>query len=155
MRAGDSPARRTPGGLVVVDTNVVVAGLLTREPGAPTAAILDAMLGGELRFLLSEELLAEYRSVLLRPKIAEAHGLLPSEVDEILIRLASHGIVREPDGAPIGTAGDGHLVALLESVPASVLVSGDARLLRKVAPRGRTPREFAEADSTLGRMSSS
>lgn len=143
MRAGESGARRTPRGLVVVDTNVVIAGLLTSDPGAPTAAILDAMLGGGLRFLISVELLAEYRAVLLRPKIAKAHGLQPSEVDEILVRIASHGIVREPDGSPIGTAGDGHLVALLAAVPTAVLVSGDARLLRKVAPRGRTPRELA------------
>ena len=58
------------GPALVVDTNVVVSGLITSDATAPTARILDAMLRGELRFLLSEELLSEYRSVLLRPKIA-------------------------------------------------------------------------------------
>lgn len=129
-------------GLFVVDTNVVVAGLITAEAEAPTARILDAMLAGRLRFLLSEELLAEYRTVLLRPKIARLHALSPAEVDEILVRIASGAVVREPEGSPIGTRGDRHLVALLAVEPGALLVSGDARLLSKVKPRGLSPREL-------------
>lgn len=128
--------------LFVVDTNVVVAGLITAEAEAPTACILDAMLAGRLRFFLSEELLAEYRAVLLRPKIAKLHALLPAEIDEILVRLASGAVVREPEGSPIGSRGDRHLVALLAVETGALLVSGDARLLSKVTPRGRSPREL-------------
>lgn len=130
--------------LVVVDTNVVVAGLITAEAGAPTARILDAMLGGRLRYLLSEELLAEYRTVLLRPKLVELHGLLPGEIDEILIRIASHAVVRSLAGPPQGTAGDRHLLALLATEPGALVVSGDAALLRKAAQRGRSPRELVD-----------
>lgn len=133
--------------LVVVDTNVVVAGLITAEAGAPTARILDAMLGGRLRYLLSEELLAEYRTVLLRPKLVELHGLLPGEIDEILIRIASHAVVRCLAGPPQGTAGDRHLLALLallSTEPGALVVSGDAALLRKAAQRGRSPRELVD-----------
>ena len=43
----------------VVDTNAVVAGLLTGVGRSPVASILDAMLSGTLLFLLSPELLAE------------------------------------------------------------------------------------------------
>ena len=130
--------------LLVVDTNVVVAGLLTREPNAPTARILDAMLGGTLRFLLSEALLAEYRVVLMRPAIARAHGLAADEVDEILIRLAANAVIREPPAGPSGPAGDTHLFELLAAEPSALLVSGDARVLRHAGARGRSPREYLE-----------
>jgi len=53
----------------VIDTNVVVSGLLTSLAASPTVRILDGMLVGAFRFLLSVELLAEYRAVLLRQKI--------------------------------------------------------------------------------------
>jgi len=131
--------------LLVVDTNVVVAGLLTNDSGAPTARILDAMLRGEARFLLSEELLAEHRRVLLRPKIAKLHGLTAEEVDEILLRLAANGAVREPAAVARGPRGDGHLFALLEGEPEAWLVSGDAAVLRHAGRRGRTPRQASES----------
>lgn len=128
--------------LLVVDTNVVVAGLLTREASAPTARILDSMLGGSLRFLLSEALLAEYRVVLLRPAIAKAHGLAADEVDQILIRLAANAVVREPMAGASGPAGDLHLFDLLATEPTALLVSGDAKVLRHAGARGRAPRAF-------------
>lgn len=76
--AGDPRRAPVSSAPLVVDTNVVVAGLLTREPTAATARILDSMLAGERRFLLSEALLREVRTVLLRPAIAKAHGLAPA-----------------------------------------------------------------------------
>jgi putative PIN family toxin of toxin-antitoxin system len=129
------------GELVVVDTNVVVAGLLTSESAAPTARILDAMLAGRVRYLLSEELLWEYRTVLLRPKIAAAHGLAADEVDEILVRLAANGAVRASAVMDSGTGGDRHLFRLLEAEPEARLVTGDARVLERAGRRGWTPRD--------------
>ena len=38
---------------LVVDTNVLVAGLLTTEQESPTARIADGMLNGRVLFLLS------------------------------------------------------------------------------------------------------
>ena len=52
---------------LIVDTNVVIAGLLSSGKDSPVSRILDAMLDGRLLFLLSPALLAEYRQVLLRP----------------------------------------------------------------------------------------
>jgi predicted nucleic acid-binding protein len=134
-------------GPFVVDTNVVVAGLITRQPSAATARILDGMLSGELRFLLSEDLLAEYRSVLLRAKIVAAHGLTGEEVDEVLVRIAANGAVHEPGPAEIassGPAGDPHLFALLAVEPAALLVSGDLQVLQHAGRRGRTPEAALE-----------
>jgi len=115
----------------VVDTNVVVSGMLTREATAPTRRILDAMLSGRMRFLLSIELMTEYRQVLLRPRIAERHGLTEDQIDQILEAIAANGIIRE--GVHAKEEGpdpeDAHLWALVASHPATVLVTGDRALL--------------------------
>ncbi len=123
---------------------MVAAGLLTSDESAPTARILDLMLAGALRFLLSIELLAEYREVLLRPKIAGTHGLSASEVDRLLATLAFHAVVREIELLPAGHAprGDEHLAALLVSDPRAILVTGDRALAHQVGARALTPREF-------------
>jgi putative PIN family toxin of toxin-antitoxin system len=83
-------------GLWVVDTNVLVAALLTAQADSPTARTLDAMLDGSLMFVLSPALLAEYRAVLLRPRLAQRHGLTEAEVDELLATITANAIWREP-----------------------------------------------------------
>ncbi len=131
--------------LAIVDTNVLVAGLLTRELDSPTRRIVDAMLLGSLPFLLSADLLAEYRQVLLRPKIRAAHGLSEAEVDEILFELARLAIVREVTSAAlVETRGDEHLFALLTVDDRAVLVSGDAAVLRRAGERGVSPRQLVD-----------
>ena len=50
--------------LYIIDTNVLVAGLLTGQADSPTARLLDSMLNGSLMFLLSPALLAAWRTVL-------------------------------------------------------------------------------------------
>ncbi len=115
----------------IVDTTVLVAGLLTRDPTSPTARIVDAMLGARFPFLLSLELLTEYRRVLLRPKLSRGHGLDESQIDDLLAALVLDAIIREPPASPIRPPdpGDAHLWALLAMVQGSVLVTGDkARL---------------------------
>jgi putative PIN family toxin of toxin-antitoxin system len=129
----------------VIDTNVVVSGLITADAGSPTARILDGMRRGTFPFLLSDQLLAEYREVLLRAKIRKLHGLAANEIDRILTEIATHAIVREPAaraGAP--DAKDNHLWSLLLDQPGSVLVTGDLALARKPPPGSDvlSPREF-------------
>jgi hypothetical protein len=94
-------------GLWVVDTNVLVAALLTAQADSPTARTLDAMLDGSLMFVLSPALLAEYRAVLLRPRLAQRHGLTEAEVDELLATITANAIWREPhapSSSPMGSA---------------------------------------------------
>jgi putative PIN family toxin of toxin-antitoxin system len=139
----------------VIDTNVVVSGLLTSLAASPTARIVDGMLAGQFRYLLSIELLAEYRSVLLRPKIRRRHGLSPAEIDVFLTEIAANGAALEI-GGPVrgaGRRGDDHLWRILEAVPSAVLVSGDRRLIEKPARGARvlTPRGFAESIGDQGR----
>jgi len=128
--------------LCVVDTNVVVSGLVSPAEGAPPQRILNAMLAAELGFALSVELLAEYRGVLLRPGIMALHGLGEAEVDEILQRLALEAVEVDIGSAPgPGPAdpvpialpggvepGDEHVARLALTLPACVLITGDRAL---------------------------
>ena len=92
--------------IAIVDTNDVVAGVLTSDAVAPTARILDGMLAGRFGFALSEALLREYREILLRSRIRSRHGLDPDAVDEILTRIALEAIVIEPVQPAPATAPD-------------------------------------------------
>ena len=51
---------------VVIDTNIIVSALLTKNPLAPTAQIIDAVMDGKLRPFHSPEIIDEYRKVLSR-----------------------------------------------------------------------------------------
>lgn len=132
----------------IIDTNVVVAGLLTAHADSPVARILDGMLSATFPFVVSEALLAEYRTVLLRPKLCTLHGLTEAEVDAILTDIARHAIVLGPTSAGAGPrapdAGDQFLWDLLTTRADLVLVSGDKLLLQDEAmqPRVILPQVF-------------
>ncbi|MGE0278599.1 MAG: putative toxin-antitoxin system toxin component, PIN family [Gammaproteobacteria bacterium] len=114
----------------VVDTNVIVAGLITGRPESPVAVILDAMLKGALLYLLPPDLVNEYRVVLSRPRLCRFHGLHEDDVSQLLMELTANAIWREPDpGAQAPDPGDHHLWALLDAHPGSVLITGDRRLV--------------------------
>ena len=130
---------------VIVDTNVVVAGMLTKQDASPVARILDGMLGAAFPFVLSETLLAEYRAVLVRPVLRKLHGLSVAEVEAILTDLAQHAIVLAPVGAPPAPdPGDQLLWELLAARADLVLVTGDKLLLRDTGMQGRviSPQAF-------------
>lgn len=114
--------------LCVVDTNVMVGGLLSRADGAPPQRILKAMLAAELGFALSVELPAEYRGVLLRPAIMALHGLEAVEVD-IGCAPATSTEDPTPITVPHGAEpGDVHIARLALALPACVLITGDRAL---------------------------
>ena len=130
---------------VIVDTNVVVAGLLTKQDASPVARILDGMLSAAFPFVLSEALLAEYRAVLVRPVLRKLHGLTVAEVEAILTDLAQHAIVLAPVAAPPAPdPGDQLLWELLTARADLVLITGDKLLLRDAGMQGRviSPQAF-------------
>ena len=123
--------------LFIVDTNVLIAGLISSQEGSPTVKIVDAMLCGNLIYLLSPELLQEYRTVLLRPKLVRLHGLSEQQVDSLLIEITANAIWHETPVISIEQVpdpGDRHLWDLLATDPAAILVTGD-RLLFENPPR--------------------
>ena len=118
--------------LLVIDTNVVVAALLSRAGDSPPRRLLHGMLVGAFHFLLSPNLLAEYRRVLLRRQIRARHGLTAAEVDILLTDIAANGQVRDPAARHAPSApdpGDDHLWRLLHAAPGATLVTGDRRLI--------------------------
>ena len=71
-----------------IDTNVLVAALLTKHADAATARVLRASLDGRVAMLVSAEILAEYREVLARPKLQ----LPAAQVAEILAAAEQSGV---------------------------------------------------------------
>ena len=133
---------------VIVDTNVVLAGLLTGNATSPMARILDGMLRAAFPFVLSEALLAEYRTVLVHPALRKLHGLTVTEVETLLTDIAQHAIVLPPSvGSPAPDPGDQLLWDLLAAKPDLLLVTGDKALQRDAAMRSRvvSPQAFVEA----------
>ena len=123
--------------LFIIDTNVLVAGLISYQPLSPTVKIVDTMLEGNLLFLLSPELLQEYRNVLLRPKLVSLHGLNEQQIDTLLTEITANAIWHETPEEAISQApdpGDDHLWALLATEPGAILVTGD-QLLYDNPPR--------------------
>lgn len=129
----------------IIDTNVVVAGLLTTRDESPVAHVLDAMLNAVFPFVVSEALLAEYRTVLLRPKLQKLHRLPVEALESILTELAQHAIVLAPVAAPPAPdSEDQSLWGLLAARHDLLLVTGDKRLLSDHGTHGRviSPAEF-------------
>jgi len=133
---------------VIIDTNVLVAGLLTGNASSPVARILDGMLAAAFPFVVSEALLAEYRAVLVRPPLRKLHGLTVAEVETLLTDIAQHAIVLAPGlGSPAPDPGDQLLWNLLDAKADLLLITGDMALLRDGAMQARvlSPLAFIES----------
>ncbi len=132
---------------VVIDTNIIVAGLITADIDSPTARILNSMLKGEVPYLLSEELLSEYVAVLYRPKLAKLHQLTNTGIDTLLADIVVNAAWREPATLEVAPdQGDNHLWRLLGSEHGSILVTGD-QLLQSNPPVGHSvisPRKYVD-----------
>ena len=130
----------------VVDTNVVVSGLIGPGSGPP-ARILRAMLGGDVPYLMSSDLLDEYSSVLHRPNLVRRHGRTNEEINRLLADLVANAMSRDlvvSEDSP--DAGDSHPWALLASHPQSLLVTGDQLLIENPPSRASviSPRRFVD-----------
>ena len=131
----------------VIDTNVIVAGLITADKKSPTAIILNGMLSGEIGYLMSTELLAEYTEVVYRPSLTKLYRLTGLKIDALLTEIVANSIWREPPStheAP--DSGDNHLWRLLASQSDSILVTGDKLLLNNPLLTHSTvcPRTFVD-----------
>ena len=140
----------TASAVCVVDTNVVVSGLISSDKDSPTVLVLDAMLGGDLVYLLSQELLNEYSTVLRRTKLTRLHGLGNEDIDRLLTHLVANAMWRDP--AVMGDApdsADGHLWALLATFPGAVLITSDQLLTEEPPSPGSviSPRRFRSLHS--------
>ena len=126
----------------LLDTNVVVSALL--KPLSVPARLLDLALSGHIEVVVSNELLAEYREVLLRPKFRFSEG----DVDAVLELMRSRAISVVPVPQPV-TPPDpkDQFVIDLAATSGAVVVTDNTRHFEGF-PRVVTP---AEALSLLRR----
>lgn len=116
----------------IIDTNVLVSGFISSQVNSPTVSIVDAMLNGSIVYLMSADLLQEYRSVLLRPKLCKLHKLNEHQIDTILSEITANAVwhevvVNSEEQSP--DPGDYHLWNLLATESSAILVTGDQLLL--------------------------
>jgi putative PIN family toxin of toxin-antitoxin system len=116
---------------VVIDTNVIVSGILSRT-GAP-AELLKAW--RERRFLLlsSSEIVTEVRAVVLYPRIRNKYHLSDEEIEQTITLLEHDALLVAGDAHVAGSVPDDpkdemFLACALDG-QADVIVSGDHHLL--------------------------
>lgn len=128
---------------LVLDTNVFVAGLLSKS--GPPARLLDAWYEGTVEIVISESLLDELASVLSRPKFRGVERSSAAFLDD-LRRRGSHVSDPPPGAALLDDPTDEFLVQLALAADADALVSGDAHLtvLPASVCRVLTPRQAVE-----------
>jgi putative PIN family toxin of toxin-antitoxin system len=134
-------------GPALVDTNVVVSGLITGSAASPTAEVLDGMIAGRFRFVLSLDLISEYRDVLTRTRIRARHGLSEAQIETILKEVVANAAIVEVEPEPASRwKGDHHLLRVLTASANALLVTGDERLKARLPKGARvlTPREFID-----------
>lgn len=114
----------------VVDTNVIVSGMITSNSASPTAKVLDCLSEKHITPLYCEEILQEYESVLGREKFK-----FPKEkIEKFLKMMKSDGIVsnRIPSKEFIPDPKDIVFYEVALSKEDSFLVTGNIKHFPKV-----------------------
>jgi putative PIN family toxin of toxin-antitoxin system len=128
---------------VVVDTNVLVSGLLS--PFGPPAQIVRMVASGALVVCHDARILSEYRDVLLRPKFP-----FPQDaVDALLDQIAANGeaVGSEPLRAALPDRNDEPFLEVAISGVADALITGNLKHYPREARRGAvvlSPAKFVE-----------
>lgn len=65
---------------VVIDTNVLVSALISKNENSATVQVLERLLNREIIPLYSREILQEYRDVLNRKKFGRKPAILSQEI---------------------------------------------------------------------------
>jgi len=121
---------------VVLDTNIVVSGLLWRR--APRA-LLDAARDARIDLFTSAWLLDELSDVLPRAKLqakVRASGLSPGELLAGYAQLARLVLAANVPPVVLADPEDDHVLACALAAQADLIVSGDSHLLNLKAYQG-------------------
>lgn len=134
---------------VVIDTNVIVSGILSRK-GAP-AELLNAW--RERRFLLlsSSAIVAEVRAVMQYPRIRHKYHLSDEEIEQVIALLEHDAMLVAGEASVTGSLPDDPMdemfLACALDGQADIIVSGDHHLLDLASYRDipiMTARQFLE-----------
>lgn len=133
---------------VVIDTNVLVSGLMTK--GTPPVRVVDDLRSGDLVALYDQRILSEYRDVLVRPKLTRIH--LPDAMD-LLDFIDSDG--EEVEGAHVARQlpdpNDQPFADVAFTGKADLLITGNTRDFLPVGDLIRvvTPRQWLDIKASL------
>jgi len=126
---------------VVLDTNVVVSGLL--KPRSTPSRILRLILQGDMDIIINEHILAEYHEVLQRKKFS----FNQKDIDRIIEIFRSYGI-RAPDllhTPRLPDPGDEPFLEAAISMQADALITGNKKHFPRRSCKGvsvMSPSEF-------------
>jgi putative PIN family toxin of toxin-antitoxin system len=126
---------------IVLDTNVLVAGLLS--PFGPCGEIVRMVSSGELTLCLDARIISEYREVLKRPKFRFAEDKVEALLD--FVGLSGRTVASSPLRKPLPDPADEPFLEVAIAGGAECLVTGNrvhfpARLRQRV--KVFSPREF-------------
>jgi putative PIN family toxin of toxin-antitoxin system len=128
---------------IVLDTNVLVAGLLSAT--GPPAWIVEAVLAGELELVLDMSIREEYGEVLRRPEFRFDAG----HVEDLLTAIDQFAFLvtaARPCPEPLPDPDDEPFLAVA-AASGSTLVTGNLKHFPARSRRGvlvQTPREFVD-----------
>ena len=124
---------------VVIDTNVIVSALITKNPNAATTRVLELALMGEIVPLYDQDVLDEYLEVLTRKKFK----LKEDSIQYIIKTITIHGIdtLRTSFLEDMPDEDDRVFYELSLSEPDSLLITGNSKHFPRT-PRVVSPSEF-------------
>lgn len=111
---------------IVLDTNVIVSGLLNPE-GNP-GRIVDLFLAGEVTLLADDRILAEYRAVLRRSKFSFDAPDVSDFLD--LLEAVSERVAAPPLGGKLPDESDRPFLEVALAAGVDALVTGNVRHFR-------------------------
>lgn len=127
---------------LVVDTNVLVSGLLT--PFGPPGVIVTLVAGGRLRLCYDPRMLAEYDEVLRRPSF----GFDEEDVTSILAQVRAQGelVVSAPLPIRVPHVDDEPFLEVAETAMVRFFVTGNLRHFPEGDWKTRivSPRQFLD-----------
>ncbi len=108
---------------VVIDTNVIVSGIL--NPYGSPGRIINALLSESMTALHDDRILSEYREVLLRPTF----GFSRSDVEVLLdfVELAGEHVSAEPLSLTLPDPSDLPFLEVATTGRAKALISGNIK----------------------------
>lgn len=124
---------------VVIDTNVIVSALITKNPNAATTRVLELALMGEIVPLYDQDVLDEYLEVLTRKKFK----LKEDSIQYIIKTITINGIdiLRTSFLEDMPDEDDSVFYELSLSEPDSLLITGNSKHFPRT-PRVVSPSEF-------------
>jgi uncharacterized protein len=129
--------------IVVIDTNVIVSGIL--HPYGKPAAILRLVAAGKIQSAYDLRITAEYRSVLRRPHF----NFSKEQIEAFMTQVEQDGVLVSADPLPfkLPDQSDEPFLEAALSAKATVLITGNKRHFPKKRYNGLSivsPAEFLE-----------